>query len=91
MNIGLTALGLLKSPEDDPSSGLLLGLMDLYSEMGDRIALQYGGSEAHKKVSAGGGNSTKAQPGKSASKQSELLTSIKRYYSNAFTDRLKQG
>ena len=29
---------------------MLLALMDMYSEMGDRIALQYGGSEAHKKV-----------------------------------------
>jgi len=25
--------------------------MDMYSEIGDYIALQYGGSEAHKKVS----------------------------------------
>jgi hypothetical protein len=48
--------------------------------MGDRLALQYGGSEAHKKVSKGSGKT----------KQGELLTSIKRYYSNAFTDRVKQ-
>jgi hypothetical protein len=48
--------------------------------MGDRLALQYGGSEAHKKVSKGAGKT----------KQGELLTSIKRYYSNSFTDRVKQ-
>lgn len=35
--------------------------MDLYSELGDNIALQYGGSEAHKKVSSSSG------PGKQAS------------------------
>ena len=34
----------------EPSSRLLLALMDMYSELGDRVALQYGGSEAHKKV-----------------------------------------
>jgi hypothetical protein len=54
-------------------------MMDMFSELGDRIALQYGGSEAHKKVS-----------GTKASKNGELLTSIKRYYSNAFTDMVKQ-
>lgn len=59
---------------------LMLGLMDMYSEMGDKIALQYGGSEAHKKVSSN----------KNGKKGGELLTSIKRYYSNAFTDMLKQ-
>ena len=48
--------------------------------MGDRLALQYGGSEAHKKVSKGAGKT----------KQGEFLTSIKRYYSNSFTDRVKQ-
>lgn len=88
LNVGLTALGLMKSPVDEPSSGVLLGLMDLYSEMGDKIALQYGGSNAHKKVSGGGKGI--AQAGKAGSKPNELLTSIKRYYSNAFTDRLKQ-
>ena len=33
--------------------------MELYSELGDNIALQYGGSEAHKKVSGGGGGGGK--------------------------------
>ena len=35
----------------EASSRLLMSLMEMYGEMGDRIALQYGGSEAHKKVS----------------------------------------
>jgi hypothetical protein len=77
-NPNLTALDLSKDP-------LLLSLMEMYGEMGDKIALQYGGSEAHKKVFAG---KTVQQP--NSSKQSELLTSIKRYYSNAFTDMVKQ-
>jgi hypothetical protein len=29
---------------------MLLTLMDMFAEMGDKIALQYGGSEAHNKV-----------------------------------------
>lgn len=33
--------------------------MELYSELGDNIALQYGGSEAHKKVSGGSGGGGK--------------------------------
>eukprot|EP01031_Cornospumella_fuschlensis_P036475 gene36475-44250_t len=80
-------------------------LMEMYGEMADKIALQYGGSEAHRKVitgkgaegaggagagaggaTAGGGGGSKGGGGK----QSELLTSIKRYYSNAFTDMVKQ-
>jgi hypothetical protein len=78
--LGLCALGILDSHSLDPSNAMLLGLMDMYSEMGDRIALQYGGSEAHKKVSKGAGKT----------KHGEFLTSIKRYYSNSFTDRVKQ-
>ena len=56
--------------------------------VGDHIALQYGGSEAHKKVN------TTAGPAASIhgpmGKHKELLTSIRRYYSNAFSDRLRQ-
>lgn len=37
--------------------------MELYSELGDNIALQYGGSEAHKKVSGSSG------PGKQVRRQ----------------------
>jgi hypothetical protein len=50
-------------------------LMDMYSELGDRIALQYGGSEAHKKMSTGQG-----QAASTSQHGVELLTSIKRYY-----------
>ena len=59
----------------------------MYVEIGDQIALQYGGSEAHKKVASAGATSN--IPGQ-LGKHKELLTSIRRYYSNAFTDRLKQ-
>jgi len=80
LTTALTALGVLDSHTLEPSNAMLLGLMDMYSDMGDRLALQYGGSEAHKKVSKGAGKT----------KHGEFLTSIKRYYSNSFTDRVKQ-
>ena len=71
---------------------MVLVLMDLYSMVGDQIALQYGGSEAHKKVGGGGPGVavTPKQLTAGTTKHKELLTSIRRYYSNAFTDRLKQ-
>lgn len=37
------------------SEQVALVFMELYSELGDNIALQYGGSEAHKKVSGSSG------------------------------------
>lgn len=48
--------------------------------MGDIISLQYGGSIAHK-----------TDFGYHTKKNIELITSIKRYYSNTFTDQYKQS
>jgi hypothetical protein len=56
--------------------------MKLYSLMGDAISMQYGGSEAHKNV--------KNSAARENVKHRELLTSIRRYYSNSFTDTAKQ-
>mmetsp|Transcript_10099 Transcript_10099/g.32466 ORF Transcript_10099/g.32466 Transcript_10099/m.32466 type:complete len:1299 (+) Transcript_10099:113-4009(+) len=70
-------------------------LMELYSAVGDLISLQYGGSEAHKKMGTSQQPSTTQAANQlndigGTTKHKELLTSIRRYYSNAFTDRLKQ-
>lgn len=62
-------------------------LASMYETMGDRVAMQYGGSNAHKRVHAHTGDNT-VRP--SSSKIPELLTSIRRYYSNSFTDGIKQ-
>ncbi|CAN0024749.1 unnamed protein product [Scytosiphon promiscuus] len=83
----LYVMGVSNQVSLESGSQVALVFMELYSELGDNIALQYGGSEAHKKVSGGNG------PGKqvgSTNKHRELLTSIRRYYSNAFTDFAKQ-
>ena len=81
----LVVMGIRSNPKLDPASNIVRVLIDMYVDIGDHIALQYGGSEAHKKVQAGG-----AEPIIPLGKHKELLTSIRRYYSNAFTDRLKQ-
>ena len=84
----LVVMGIRNSAKLDPSSNIVRVLIDMFVEIGDHIALQYGGSEAHKKVN------TTAGPAASLNgpmgKHKELLTSIRRYYSNAFSDRLRQ-
>ena len=50
-------------------------------ELGNRVSLQYGGSEAHLKFD-GYQNSNSAV--------TELNTSLKRYYNNSFEDQFKQ-
>ena len=67
-------------------SQFVVMLMFMYEKLGDRLAMQYGGSQAHKKV-------TGQQPKSSAKKNTkaaEVLTSVQRYYSNSFTDKQKQ-
>lgn len=46
----LEALGFIKSPNIDLDNPLAEDLMSIYETMGDTLALQYGGSAAHNKV-----------------------------------------
>lgn len=46
----LVVMGIRSNPRLDPSSNIVRVLIDMYVDIGDHIALQYGGSEAHKKV-----------------------------------------
>ena len=48
----LVVMGIRSNPKLDPSSNIVRVLIDMYVDIGDHIALQYGGSEAHKKVSS---------------------------------------
>jgi hypothetical protein len=120
LGLQLHALGLSATTSVDPSSPYVRVMMELYEAHGDAIAMQYGGSEANKKVSAtaheagmragdaveaaaptgggGGGEVTSWRLGilggpsakLSSSGPSEILTSLQRYYSNSFTDSVKQ-
>lgn len=48
----LAIMGVRSKAKLDPSSNIVRVLIDMYVDIGDSIALQYGGSEAHKKVTA---------------------------------------
>lgn len=82
----LVVMGIRSSAKLDSASTIVRVLIDMYVDIGDVISMQYGGSEAHKKMTGDRADSNMA-----IGKHKELLTSIRRYYSNAFTDRLKQG
>lgn len=46
----LHAMGLTDNPKLDPDSSIAAALMDMYQNMGDALAQQYGGSAAHNTV-----------------------------------------
>lgn len=47
----LVVMGIRSNPKLDSTANIVRVLIDMYVDIGDSIALQYGGSEAHKKVS----------------------------------------
>ena len=46
----LHAMGLTDVPKVDPDSSIAVALLDMYQSMGDALAQQYGGSDAHNTV-----------------------------------------
>lgn len=48
----LVVMGIRSQSKLDPSSNIVRVAIDMYVDIGDSVALQYGGSEAHKKVTA---------------------------------------
>jgi len=83
----LVVMGIRSCAKLAASSNIVELLIDMYVEIGDSIAMQYGGSEAHKKAQPSGSATTIPGP---MGKHKDLLTAVRRYYSNSFTDRLKQ-
>nr|DAD35789.1 TPA_asm: hypothetical protein HUJ06_006429 [Nelumbo nucifera] len=81
----LHAMGLTDMPKVDPDSSIAAALMDMYQSMGDALAQQYGGSAAHNTVFP-----ERQGKWKATTQSREFLKSIKRYYSNAYTDGEKQ-
>lgn len=82
----LAALGVSDGPSIDARSSLARHLMDLYEATGNTLARQYGGSEAHSTF-------FQRQRGdwEAATQGRDLMTSIRRFYSNAYTDSEKQA
>ncbi|KAM3305969.1 phosphatidylinositol-3-phosphatase SAC1 isoform X1 [Capsicum chacoense] len=81
----LHAMGLTDRPKVDVDSSIAAALMDMYQGMGDALAQQYGGSAAHNTVFP-----ERQGKWKATTQSREFLKSIKRYYSNAYTDGEKQ-
>ncbi|KAI4388819.1 hypothetical protein MLD38_001115 [Melastoma candidum] len=81
----LHVMGFASTPKVDPESSIATSIMDMYQCMGDALAQQYGGSEAHNTVFT-----EKQGRWKATTQSKEFLKSIKRYYSNTYTDSEKQ-
>jgi len=58
----LVVMGIRSSAKLDSTANIVRVLIDMYVDIGDSIALQYGGSEAHKKVNVERSESTIAGP-----------------------------
>ncbi|CAL1363520.1 unnamed protein product [Linum trigynum] len=81
----LHAMNLTDVPKVDADSSIAAALMDMYQSMGDALAQQYGGSAAHNTVFP-----ERQGKWKATTQSREFIKSIKRYYSNAYTDGEKQ-
>ncbi|KQJ94812.2 hypothetical protein BRADI_3g13330v3 [Brachypodium distachyon] len=81
----LHAMGLTAVSKIHPDSSIASALMEMYQSMGDALAHQYGGSAAHNTVFP-----ERQGKWKATTQSREFLKSIKRYYSNAYTDGEKQ-
>ncbi|KAM3211569.1 hypothetical protein ACQJBY_064987 [Aegilops geniculata] len=81
----LHAMGLTDVSKIHPDSSIASALMEMYQSMGDALAHQYGGSAAHNTVFP-----ERQGKWKATTQSREFLKSIKRYYSNAYTDGEKQ-
>lgn len=81
----LHALGLAESTAVDFEDKVVSVLMDLFQDMGNTLAMQYGGSHLAHTMSTYKGST------KTLSTQSrDMITSLQRYYSNSFIDKDKQ-
>ncbi|ESQ35070.1 hypothetical protein EUTSA_v10006841mg [Eutrema salsugineum] len=82
----LDTLGITGPPVVDVNNPLAKALMEVYQKMGNTIALQYGGSDAHIKMFSalrGGWNMVM--------KQRDIFTAVRRHYNNAYQDDEKQN
>ena len=81
----LCALGLLASPHLDFDSDAVNMLTEMYHDLGDTIALQYGGSAlAHT-------TDTYRKINQWTSHSRDMAEGLKRYYANSFADADKQA
>jgi len=81
----LYALGVIDTPNIEFDCDAANILNEMYQDHGDTIALQYGGSQLVNTMQ------TYRKSGGWSSHSRDLINTIKRYYSNSFTDNEKQN
>ncbi|CAH8390952.1 unnamed protein product [Eruca vesicaria subsp. sativa] len=82
----LQLLGITGPPIVDKNNPLAKKLMEAYEKMGDAIAMQYAGSDAHIKMfSALRGDWNMMM------KHRDMITAVRRHYNNAYHDSEKQN
>ncbi|XP_054163956.1 polyphosphoinositide phosphatase-like [Oppia nitens] len=81
----LYSLGILPKPELEFESDTVRMLEELYEDHGDTLALQYGGSQLVHRIKT----YRKIAPLSSHSR--DIMQTLSRYYSNAFSDAEKQN
>ncbi|WZZ18792.1 hypothetical protein YC2023_111881 [Brassica napus] len=82
----LHLLGITGPPIVDKNNPLAKKLMEAYEKMGDAIAMQYAGSDAHIKMfSALRGDWNMMM------KHRDMITAVRRHYNNAYMDSEKQN
>ncbi|CAK9310565.1 unnamed protein product [Citrullus colocynthis] len=82
----LQTFGYLESPDIDLDDPLARHLMDIYEIMGDKLALQYGGSPAHNKIF-----SERRGQWKPAIEYVDIIKSVQRFVNNVYMDEEKQN
>ncbi|CAH1788511.1 unnamed protein product [Owenia fusiformis] len=80
----LYGLGVIASPELEFDTDCVRMLEELYEDQGDTLALQYGGSQLVHRIQT----YRKTSPWTSNSR--DIMQTLSRYYSNAFSDSDKQ-
>ncbi|KAG7025919.1 Phosphoinositide phosphatase SAC2, partial [Cucurbita argyrosperma subsp. argyrosperma] len=82
----LQTFGYLESPDIDLDDPLARHLMDIYEIMGDKLALQYGGSPAHNKLF-----SERRGQWKPTIEYVDIIKTFQRFVNNVYMDEEKQN
>ena len=76
-------MGMTETPFIELDNDIVSLLVEMYEAMGNFLALQYAGSELVNTIKT-------YRAGNLVSQSRDLFTTVKRYYSNSFTDAEKQ-
>jgi len=90
----LHGLGMALAPRLERDARVIPVLLDMYERMGDRIAMQYGGSEMHRQMANDKTASTTMSPvlyyNRARPKTKEMMIAFMRHYQNTCQDNIKQ-